>query len=434
MKKPYSLDYSIQRDVDRVAAVYDILDTLEKNPSRNELEQMASYILYGKDAQGKNAVQRGEMTDGDKRYATFKRKEDKNVSLDSILDNPLADQQTLQTTHSRSYTNPKPVIRKPKYDKKTGQLLDIGDADIPGMQQLWQTIERLERVLAANEGKIPPDEDTTILPDSYHLYLLRHQLADLRKHQYYLKDAYKPPLRFLAADHPKTQFIDWNSDAAYWISLEDWQERVDNALLSSISHNLEDYETRINPHTNQTEVKWIVRHHIFDWESPLHIRALINNYEALYEYVKQKLDTYSRALIFDFQRYRKMCHFSPVREFLLDEKIQHTPYPQILEKLQIKFGLSYNENHLSTILSKEIPNTFALAVKKHRLQIETPPSQKKRCFTCGRLLPRTTIFFGINNNRRDHFASNCKECEKRRRIAKGGQGKYDKRSKDKNLH
>jgi hypothetical protein len=56
MKKAYSLDYSIERDIDRVAAVKDILDSLPTDPTQTELEQMGSYILYGKDENGKNAV------------------------------------------------------------------------------------------------------------------------------------------------------------------------------------------------------------------------------------------------------------------------------------------------------------------------------------------------------------------------------------------
>ena len=68
MKKKYSLDYNIERDVDRLHAVEEILDSLETKPSSLELEQMASYILYGKDEEGKNAVQRGETTDSDKRF------------------------------------------------------------------------------------------------------------------------------------------------------------------------------------------------------------------------------------------------------------------------------------------------------------------------------------------------------------------------------
>lgn len=52
MKKKYSLDFSIVRDIDRLHAVEDILDKMNTNPSATELEQMASYILYGKDDNG----------------------------------------------------------------------------------------------------------------------------------------------------------------------------------------------------------------------------------------------------------------------------------------------------------------------------------------------------------------------------------------------
>jgi len=56
MKKKYSLDFSIVRDTERLAAVQKILDTLPNDPSQSELEQMASYILYGKDENGKNSI------------------------------------------------------------------------------------------------------------------------------------------------------------------------------------------------------------------------------------------------------------------------------------------------------------------------------------------------------------------------------------------
>jgi len=52
MKKPYSLDYNIERDTDRLHLVEDILNTLEKDPTDAEIEQMATYILYGKDENG----------------------------------------------------------------------------------------------------------------------------------------------------------------------------------------------------------------------------------------------------------------------------------------------------------------------------------------------------------------------------------------------
>ena len=56
LKKKYSLDFSIVRDSDRMIAVEEILDTLDTDPTPTELEQMASYILYGKDENGQNAI------------------------------------------------------------------------------------------------------------------------------------------------------------------------------------------------------------------------------------------------------------------------------------------------------------------------------------------------------------------------------------------
>ena len=38
MKKQYDLDYTIERDIDRVAAIRNILDGLEKDPNATDLE------------------------------------------------------------------------------------------------------------------------------------------------------------------------------------------------------------------------------------------------------------------------------------------------------------------------------------------------------------------------------------------------------------
>jgi len=49
--------------------------------------------------------------------------------------------------------------------------------------------------------------------------------------------------------------------------------------------------------------------------------------------MRAKLDTYGRTLIWDFERYREMAQFSPLREFLLDLKLDRIPYDDILEQL-----------------------------------------------------------------------------------------------------
>lgn len=429
MKRKYSLDHSIERDVDRMEAVREILDTLDFNPSPRELEQMASYVLYGKDENGKNAVQRGETTDANKRYNSFVNIEEKHQSLDALLENPMADQQNMRNLNEKYiYTKKKPTIAKPKYDRN-GALIDPGDSEIPGMQELWDAIARIEHIVAVNEGKIPPDEDTPLLPDPYRLYQLKHQLIDMRRHQYYIKDAYRPTIHFLNLQPPRQQFINWDEENYHWITEEEWRNKLARCYLSSVSRNLEDYETKIDEY-GVLRIKWVIRQQKFDWENPKHVRGLLENYSNLYMDLWDKLDTWGRTLLWDFDHYVEISNFSPARLHIILRKIDRAQYSTITAELQQKFGLCYNENHLSTIIAREIPEKIAQSAKKERLLHETPQEECKQCFRCKKYLPRNTLFFGINHSRSDGFASNCKECERLRRIHKGGQTEYDRRRKD----
>lgn len=431
MKRKYSLDYSIQRDIDRVAAITNILDTLQIDPTPAELQQMGSYILYGKDENGLNAAKRGQIMTNNTRFQSYRKKEDKNISLDEILEKPGTDSESMRKlTQKRIYTVPKQTIARPRYDKKTGTLIDPGDSDIPGMIELWDSIDRMEKIIATYKNEIAPTQDTPELASDYRLYQLKHWLIDLRRHQYYLKDSQRPTLHFATIQHPRPQFIDWSQDCAYWMPLDAWQNRVDHALLHTISKDIDDYQSKVNP--NGAFVKWVVRRHTFDWEDPSHVAALINNYDLLYDTFRDKIDTYGRAFIFDFQRYRALANLNPVQDFLLTRKIQHIPYSDVLRELEYKFDVVYNENHMSSIMARTIPKLIATAAKKARIIAETPQQELKQCYRCKKKLPRSVLFFGRNAGRRDGWASNCKECERLRRISKGGQGQYDRRRKDTN--
>lgn len=427
MKKAYSLDYSIQRDVDRVAAVSDILDSLEYDPKGSDLEQMASYILYGKDENGFNSIHRHETTDdGQRRYNTFQRASEKVISLDELLENPLFDHEQMKSPHKRDpYKKPTRTIHRPKYDKKTGELIDIGDADIPGMVDLWDSIDRIEKWIMQLEGKLPPDEDTELFDDSYRLYRIKHNLVDLRRTQYDLLDAYKPCLHFQALDHPKAQFYHFDSDAFYWVSREKWQEKVNSAYTSLISKDINDYETR----NNGQEVKWVVCKHKFDWENPKHVSAFINYYQDLKLQLWEKLDTYGRTLFWDFDRYRKLAGFSDVKNRMLDLRLERIPYEDIIDTIAWEFGLIFHTNHLTTIFQSEIPRKIANVAAKCRLEVETSPKEKIQCARCYRYLPARPLFFSRNKARKSGFARYCKECERQIRIEKGVVAEYDKREK-----
>ena len=433
MKKKYSLDFSIVRDTDRLRAVEEILDKLNTDPSPTELEQMASYILYGKDENGQNSIQRNETIDKDKRYKSYKTKDDKVQSLDEIMEAPGFDEQQLRSAYKRdSYTVPKPCIRKPKYDKQTGEILDIGDADVPGMLEQWEIIDRWQRMLDIAQGKIPPAEGDTLVTDPYRIYQLKHNLIDIRKHQYYLKDSAKPTLHFQNLDHPKPQFYDWSGDAFYWLPYDQWKYRVDHSYTTRISRDLKDYEVRGEGDT--LEVKWIVCEHHFDWETPKHARALLNHYCTLYDALKDKLNTYGRTLLWDFDRYVELCDFSELRKFLIGLRKQGMAYEDILEEMRAQYAMEYSPNYLVSIISTEVPNKIAKVARMLRIEQETPIEQRKKCIHCERLLPADPLFFSRNNSHKDGLSNTCKQCDRANRIKRGViSGNGDLRKKDPTL-
>ena len=376
---------------------------------------MASYILYGKDENGKNAIQRNECTDQDKRYKSYKTKEDKVTSLDEMMEAPGFDEQQLRSAYKRdAYIISKPCINKPKYDKVTGEMIDPGDSDIPGMWEQWEAIDRWQRMLDVAQGRITPTENDTIVSDPYRIYQLKHNLIDIRKHQYYLKDAYKPTLHFQNLDHPKPQFYDWCGDSFYWISRDQWQYRVDHAYTSRVSKNINDYEVR-----EDGKVKWIICRHTFDWENWRHVRALINNYPILYEALKDKLDTYGRTLIWDLDRYIDLCNFSELRLFFIKLRKQGFSYDEIMEEMRAQYAAEYSPNYLISIINTEIPKKIALCAKLTRIDAETPFSMRKRCIHCNRYLPRDPLFFSHNRAHKDELSNTCKECDRESRIRKG---------------
>lgn len=275
------------------------------------------------------------------------------------------------------------------------------------------------------QGKIPPEEGDTIVSDPYRIYQLKHNLIDIRKHQYYLKDSYKPTLHFQNMDHPKTQFYDWSGDSFYWISREEWQKRVDHSYTTRISTNIEDYETRGD------EVKWVVCEHTFDWEDPKQVRALFNHYHTLYEALRDKLDTYGRTLLWDFDRYVSLCGFSELRLYLIELRKQGMAYEDILNEIRARFATEYSPNYLVAIGSTEVPKKIATVARILRLENETPPEGRKKCIHCGRMLPMHPLFFSRNNAHKDGLSNTCKECDKASRIRRGVvSGDRDHRKKD----
>lgn len=428
MRKPYSLDFNLETDKERLALICETLDTLTSTPSPADLELMASYILYGKDENGQNAIQRRECIEVNKRYGTFKRRDETNESLEKVLDNPMTDQATIKPVNERYiYIRKVEPIHKPRYSKTTGKLVDPGYLLVPGMIELWESIDRIAHTVAVNDGLV--EDPTTEILTPYRLMQLRHQLIDLRKHQYYLRDSFYPTIHPLKLVPPKPQTYNWDQDNAYWVSIEEWERKLNNSYLTSISRDIRDYPTRIR--NGRIEVRWHVRAHHFDWENPLHIRCLMSFYSAIAQQLQEKLYADGRYLIMDLDRYATLAHLSPVRQYIMDRYIDKADPVDVSAELREKFDVDYSATHVAHIGAAEIPTEIAKVARKLRLIMECPPTSKKRCSVCHCWLPRSDVFFTRHARHKDGFSSACKECERARRMNKTRGGKeIDYRYKD----
>ena len=427
------LDTTIYRDVDRLKHVEQVLDALDHEPTSAELEWMASYIMYGKDENGLNAIQRGEVKDYEtKRHKDFKTGDDKTRSLEQLLEDPLTNaQQFKQYDSKRVYIQKKRTIERPVYDKK-GNMIKVGDSDIPGMKELWARIDQLDHTIAANEGKLEFNPDDTVFTDEGRLAAFKHMVIDVKRHQYYLKDFYKPTMSAYTQNQSPPPSMRWDTDTYYWISYDEWRARIEKNCNPLISSDLSTYETRKDEEGN-LQIKWMVARHEFNWENEWHIRQLIKHYAAIYMETYDKINSWGRALIFDFDRYFDLCGFTELREYVLTRFIDGANLSTIVSDVNAKYGVLYSNGAISDIVNKEIPKRIADYAMKERLMRETSDENRKLCSSCQRYLPASNLFF-VTNRRKSHgLQSWCKECDRKYRILKGFQGEVDARYKDKTM-
>ena len=398
-----NLDRMIQRDIDRVENVKNIFSSIDINTlTQSDLESAATYILYGKTENGDSIFDTGECFDEKTRYNSYRRTAP--LSLDSLLESSTFDPSTLiSLSDKRNYIKAKPAIYRDE------------DASIPGMTQLWESIDRLTELMTSiKEGKQEAN---------FSKYKLKHQIFQLRFDQYLLKEAYKPSYKANpqkgGAHHGGQQFIDWDSNAEYWMTLDEWKRKVASSLLP-IDTDLSHYEARTNSWTGETEIKWHVRYHYFDWENETHVKKFIRFYWDIEQMCHNKLWTWAKTLVLDFQRYIKRLNLPPAWAWAFEHYLLGMDNEVIAAKVEEIFGKRYASTSIRDICIRKIPHMIATEAKKCRLIVETPDWKKKQCCRCGKKYPRSSLFFAYDFSGVNNLGGKCLSCAgyKRGRYAK----------------
>lgn len=429
------LDFTLNSTAERTAFLKDYLQNpdFQKHPlSNEEIETCSNYILWGKDKDGKNAVQRKEI-EIETRHKTWNpRKEEE--SLEALLETPTFNEQTILP----------PTEAVPRHKREIFNRQEALSAAPPEIQlilkELFYEIDSLDLLLTFYDlrtGKrtnpprekllqsISPIDQKRLEERSQHLnqfqYLkLRHLLVEKRKEQYTLKDTYSsalqsilpppnlPPEHLIIGEdvpvfplgikHTHTQKLFPN----YWdISLTDYTEK-DLECISDILWSLR--EKRENLENKQYYFSFLDESHVY--------QLLLMYLEFSYE--EEQIESLAPELLETLEYYIEMADLSDIQKEILELKIQKKTNQEIVSYINQKYNRSYTVNYISTIFTQQIVKKITAAAVLHEVVMENIffPENFKKCSRCGAMLLKDAEFFMRKSRSSDGFSSRCKNCDR----------------------
>ena len=379
---------------------------------------MADYILFGKDEKYLSARDRKEITQPKRRFNSYLTKDEKNESLDKLMEDPIiAPEIENKVASPRSnYKVVKPEIKRPKYDKD-GNLIDAGDSDVPGMVELWERIDVLQERLDMYKGKIPPNDYVRNHPmTAYQIYKFGHHLIDIRRHQYYLKDAYKPAIHFFNVPTPTKIEPDFNCNTGLWLTPEQWCKRKRNPKPFDLAQPaLEDA-----PENEEGLLYWKISDNKIDYENPDHILAILDNYVNLLKHSYDKPYSNVGALLFDIEHFVEESDLDDIEQFLLEQRVAHRNMFLIMNMLRAE-DIQLSELQIRNLIRVQIPKKLAKTATRLRLESDLKMGRIEglECSKCHQILPKDPFYFSRSRDKRTGYCSQCKECQRASRERRG---------------
>lgn len=293
------------------------------------------------------------------------------------------------------------------YPKTTIDRSNPDHAAIPGIQELWEAIDKWQRRYDMWDGRIPPDEwALSHQPTEIGLYLVRHYLIQLRSQQYFLYETTYPTLP-TARRSSCTYDYDYDAPTGYWLKPADWLYRRRNP------HPFDMPQPPLGrvPADEQGRIFWRVADHTIDYENPRHIYALIKHYASLLHHSYTKLNSNTRCLCWDLERYVSMAHFSELETIVLWDTVAHRDMFVVMKELK-EFGYDVSPTQVSNLARRIIPKKIAAIAKRERIFSEAArglvPTQQ--CRACRQVLPLDPLFYTRDRSRSSGFGTVCKEC------------------------
>ena len=442
------LDFTIPTYEERIKFINEYVEKEEfkKKPlTSEELEMCGNYVLWGKDKNGKNAVQKKEVQI-ETRNKTWSR-EHETESLEALLESPTFNENNIIAPTAARPKAQKEVFSRSKALKEAPDELKVV------FENLFKRIDRLDLLLnyydlAHGKRKNPPrdellnrfsqSEQEELKEESTHLnqftYLkLRHQLVELRKEQFSLRDSYSFTIRkdpiYNFVQTPITKILDTDILVfPFGFKYDDQKisELIFKPLEELVPATFSEKDLRSISNfywTKQEEEKNKKEREFFDFRELEHLYNFLITFDELEDAtLLEELESTTKYLIETFKYYAAISDLSDIYKEILDLKIQKKKNQDIANYINQKYQKSYTSNYISTIFKQKIIKKIADAAAYHQKVIELIffPEEFKTCNTCGRTLLKCSDNFVRKERSKDGFTNRCKKCDKEERKKKKG--------------
>ena len=321
---------------------------LAENPEPNEkyLEILADYLIVPVEKEERK--ERKLLTDN--RMATINKRETSFEGLISQLEN--GEDGIYNLVHEDKSQILQPKVSITKQDLQ----------DIPLLQQVKEAIATWEKMLKTAQGR---DK-----------YIIKKAIIELRKDQYVIKNAYKPPV--VAKSITRSRRI-CRLDESYSFDEEGYVIPEGVSLCN-----------------------------------PIICSAVLCNYSGLKQDAWGDFEGDLRYFMEDFDNISsKALEPYPLYEEIVTCKIDGMQNIDIQERLQEKFGIKHSLEYISSLWRKKIPMLIASAAEDNILEwhyLNVEKGHWKKCSRCGQVKLAHNKYFSKNKTSKDGFYSICKCC------------------------
>ena len=442
------LDFSLQYRDERNDFLNQYLlspQFLQRPPTEEECETMANYLLWGKDRKtGLNAKQDGSVELSSK-HGDWDS-DNQCESLDALIEMPTFNEASLSDLNAASTKIKREVFSRDEALAKSPDNLK------PIFVELFAQIDKLDlkinyyELLHGRRVKPPRDQLLRKFDDEtkarlqeqvthwnqFQYLKQRHELVELRRQQYTLRDNYAPVIVNFGNSNtivPTTE-ADWDVGIEV-LPLGIWNKNEASRLLFQSFDDLIPQNFNENQLRQIYKVYWQKKAYIpgvsqryFDFRELEHV---YNIFQLFYELDVTKeeeqvlYDQNTSGLMRALRYYMNMADLTEVQREILDMKLLKKKNSDIAYDVNHKWKKSYTANYISTIFRQRIIPKINEAAAYHVKLVENLcyPEEFKVCSCCGKMLLRDATNFTRKTRSKDGFTARCKKCEKLARSSKG---------------